>query len=130
MTAKKSASRALARSGAKPASSSIRGVQEESASSAFAMPLLKSGGRTSKRKVIDPDNPPLTAEQLKRLRPISEEEKQFWRKALGRPPSESPKQAVSIRLDGEVIAHFKQAGPGWQSRINAALRKAAKLGRK
>jgi uncharacterized protein (DUF4415 family) len=29
-----------------------------------------------------------------------------------------------------VIAHFKQAGPGWQSRINAALRKHAKLGRK
>lgn len=91
------------------------------------MPPLKSGERSSKRKVIDPDNPPLTAEQLKRLRPISEDEKQFWRKALGRPPSESPKQAVSIRLDGDVIAHFKKDGAGWQSRINAALRKQAKL---
>ena len=91
------------------------------------MPPLKSGGRMSKRKVIDPDNPPLTAEQLKRLRPISEEEKAFWRKALGRPPSESPKQAVSLRLDQDVIEHYKKGGPGWQSRMNDALRKQAKL---
>jgi uncharacterized protein (DUF4415 family) len=88
---------------------------------------LKSGAPTSKRKVIDPDNPPLTTEQLKRLRPISEEEKAFWRKALGRPKLENPKQAVSLRLDADVIEHFKKKGPGWQSRINAALRAHAKL---
>lgn len=91
------------------------------------MPPLKNGARTSKRKVIDPDNPPLTAEQLKRLRPIGEEEKAFWRRALGRPPVENPKQAVSIRLDQDVIEHFKKGGAGWQSRINAALRVQAKL---
>jgi uncharacterized protein (DUF4415 family) len=67
---------------------------------------------------------------IQRLRPSDEKEKAVWRKALGRPLSESPKQAVSIRLDPDVIEHFKQAGPGWQSRINAALRKQAKLGRK
>jgi len=91
------------------------------------MPPLKSAARTSKPKIIDPDNPPLTAEQLKRLRPIGEDEKAFWRKALGRPPSESPKQAVSLRLDQDVIEHYKKSGPGWQSRMNAALRKQAKL---
>jgi uncharacterized protein (DUF4415 family) len=91
------------------------------------MPARKSGGRTSKPKAIDPDNPPLTAEQLKRLRPISAEEKAFWRKALGRPPSDNPKQAVSLRLDRDIVEHFKATGPGWQSRINAALRKHAKL---
>lgn len=94
------------------------------------MPPLKSGARTSKQEVIDPDNPPLTAEQLKRLRPIGEEEKAFWRKALGRPKSENPKQAVSLRLDGDVVEHFKKKGAGWQSRINAALRAQAKLGAK
>jgi len=26
-----------------------------------------------------------------------------------------------------VLAHFRATGPGWQSRINAALRKAAKV---
>jgi hypothetical protein len=45
----------------------------------------------------------------------------------GRPKSASPKNAVSLRLDPDVIAHFRRGGAGWQSRINAALRKAAKL---
>ncbi len=45
----------------------------------------------------------------------------------GRPKSENPKQAVSLRLDQDVLAHFRRGGRGWQSRINAALRKAAKL---
>jgi len=34
---------------------------------------------------------------------------------------------VSLRLDPDVLAHFRGTGPGWQSRINAALRKLAKL---
>jgi uncharacterized protein (DUF4415 family) len=34
---------------------------------------------------------------------------------------------ISLRLDRDVIAHFRRSGRGWQSRINAALRKAAKL---
>ncbi len=45
----------------------------------------------------------------------------------GRPPSPVRKRAVSLRLDPEVIAHFRCSGRGWQSRINAALRKVAKL---
>lgn len=44
----------------------------------------------------------------------------------GRPPGSS-KNLVSIRLDDAVLAHFKQGGPGWQTRINEALRKAAGL---
>jgi uncharacterized protein (DUF4415 family) len=42
-------------------------------------------------------------------------------------PRGSAKRAVSIRLDQAVIDHFRAGGPGWQSRINAALRKAAGL---
>jgi uncharacterized protein (DUF4415 family) len=45
----------------------------------------------------------------------------------GRPKSKHPKQAVSLRLDQAVVAHFRRSGRGWQSRINAVLRKAAKL---
>lgn len=37
------------------------------------------------------------------------------------------KETVSIRLDRSVLAHFQDDGPGWQDRINAALRKAAGL---
>ncbi|MGB9366956.1 MAG: BrnA antitoxin family protein [Xanthobacteraceae bacterium] len=45
----------------------------------------------------------------------------------GRPKSARPKQPVSLRLDADVIAHFRRSGRGWQSRINSVLRKAAKL---
>jgi uncharacterized protein (DUF4415 family) len=64
---------------------------------------------------------------LRRAQPISKETLDFINRARGRPPSENPKQAVSLRLDGDVIEHFKKSGPGWQSRINAVLRKQAKL---
>lgn len=47
--------------------------------------------------------------------------------ARGRPKSANPKEHVNMRLDRDVLAHFRAGGPGWQSRINATLRKAAKL---
>ncbi|MFT0862291.1 BrnA antitoxin family protein [Ancylobacter sp. G4_0304] len=34
------------------------------------------------------------------------------------------KEQVSIRLDRDVLERFQEDGPGWQERINAALRKA------
>lgn len=37
------------------------------------------------------------------------------------------KEMVSLRLDRDVLAHFQDDGPGWQDRINAALRAAAGL---
>jgi uncharacterized protein (DUF4415 family) len=45
----------------------------------------------------------------------------------GRPPLASPKQAIKLRLDPEVLAHFRKQGPGWQTRINETLRLAVKL---
>jgi uncharacterized protein (DUF4415 family) len=48
-------------------------------------------------------------------------------KPIGRPKKTAPKEAVNIRLDPDVVAHFRAGGPGWQSRINAVLRKAAGL---
>jgi uncharacterized protein (DUF4415 family) len=41
----------------------------------------------------------------------------------GRPPSTSPKVSTTIRLDKAVLDHFRAGGAGWQSRLNAALRK-------
>lgn len=37
------------------------------------------------------------------------------------------KELVSLRLDRDVLEHFQDDGPGWQDRINAALRLAAGL---
>ncbi|MCW5723392.1 MAG: BrnA antitoxin family protein [Maricaulaceae bacterium] len=45
----------------------------------------------------------------------------------GRPKSARPKQLVSIRLDPEVLERLRASGPGWQSRVNEALRKAVGL---
>jgi uncharacterized protein (DUF4415 family) len=36
------------------------------------------------------------------------------------------KALVTLRIDQDVLAHF-QDGPGWQERINAALRRAVGL---
>jgi uncharacterized protein (DUF4415 family) len=41
-----------------------------------------------------------------------------------RPKVPNAKEMVSIRLDRDVLDHFQNAGPGWQDRINDALRKA------
>src|SRR6202022_3035872 len=35
------------------------------------------------------------------------------------------KELVSLRIDQDVLEHFQEGGPGWQDRINEALRKAA-----
>jgi uncharacterized protein (DUF4415 family) len=46
------------------------------------------------------------------------------------PPKAPPavpgvKEQVTLRLDRDVLDFFQEGGPGWQDRINAALRKAA-----
>lgn len=48
-------------------------------------------------------------------------------KRRGRPPLAVTKQKVPLRLDPEVLAYFRATGDGWQTRINATLRKAAGL---
>jgi len=40
----------------------------------------------------------------------------------GRPKSSNPKVALTIRYDAEVIESFRATGPGWQTRMNSALR--------
>ena len=35
------------------------------------------------------------------------------------------KEQVTLRIDQDVLEHFQSGGPGWQDRINEALRKAA-----
>jgi uncharacterized protein (DUF4415 family) len=45
----------------------------------------------------------------------------------GQPVSGEAKQSVTLRLDPDVIAAFRETGPGWQRRMNDALRAAAGL---
>ena len=45
----------------------------------------------------------------------------------GRPKAPVTKISTTLRLDPDVVERFKADGPGWQGRMNAALRKAAGL---
>ncbi len=44
------------------------------------------------------------------------------RKRRGRPAGSGTKEQVAIRLDHDVLAAFRTGGPGWQTRMNEALR--------
>jgi uncharacterized protein (DUF4415 family) len=44
------------------------------------------------------------------------------------PSAPGAKETVTLRIDADVLERFQEGGPGWQDRINAALRKAAGLG--
>jgi uncharacterized protein (DUF4415 family) len=82
--------------------------------------------------VFDDDNPEWTDADFARARPIAdfpELAAMFpnGAKPRGRPKGSttSDKSLVSLRIDKDVLERFRATGPGWQSRMNAALRKAA-----
>ena len=85
------------------------------------MPRKKKSGAAA---WADPDDaPPLTEEFFDRAE-IRQGGELVRR---GRPPLGSPKQAVKLRLDADVLAAYRKTGRGWQTRINADLRKARKM---
>jgi uncharacterized protein (DUF4415 family) len=76
----------------------------------------------------DPDNPEWSARDFKRAKPFAEALPALAQSRRGRGPQKTPtKVAVSLRLSREVVERFKAGGPGWQSRIDKALKKAAGL---
>jgi uncharacterized protein (DUF4415 family) len=87
----------------------------------------------ARKQPLNDDAPDLTDAELAEMRPAREvltaaelETVRSVRQArLGRPPSEVRKVPVTIRLDPDIVDAFKATGDGWQSRMNAALRKAA-----
>ncbi len=40
----------------------------------------------------------------------------------GRPKSAVTKVQTTLRLDGDIVGAYRATGPGWQTRVNAALR--------
>jgi uncharacterized protein (DUF4415 family) len=62
----------------------------------------------------DPDARPLTDEEWEAVRPTLRR---------GRPLAQRPlKVPTTIRFDADVLAALKAGGPGWQTRVNDALR--------
>ncbi|WP_419813434.1 BrnA antitoxin family protein [Bacterioplanoides sp.] len=66
----------------------------------------------------------LEAEDLHMFKPAHEVLPQSLKKSLGvRGKQKSPvKKQISIRLSEDVLTAFKEAGPGWQTRIDNALK--------
>ncbi|QCM12368.1 BrnA antitoxin family protein [Agrobacterium tumefaciens] len=81
----------------------------------------------------DPDAPEATEEEMAQAKPFREVfpdlaksiDREIARR--GRPKAETQKTPVTIRLDPEVVEHYKAMGKGWQSRINSDLRKLSGL---
>lgn len=57
------------------------------------------------------ENPPLDAARMTGMKPSRR----------GRPKLETPKVEVKIWLDANTVEHLRGSGPGWQTRVNAAL---------
>ncbi|WP_027579133.1 BrnA antitoxin family protein [Bradyrhizobium sp. Ai1a-2] len=90
--------------------------------------------RKAKPPAFDSDNPEWTradfaaatrfpsGTRLKDMKP-SELDRLIRKRGPQKAPTKVP---VSIRLSPEVVKHFKAKGPGWQARIDDALRKIVK----
>ncbi len=78
----------------------------------------------------DPDNPEPTDDELAQAKPMAEALPELHaalmaeiaKRKAGRPKAAVTKQTIAIRLDPDVLEAFKATGPGWQTRMNEALR--------
>jgi uncharacterized protein (DUF4415 family) len=84
--------------------------------------------------IFDEDNPEWTEADFARARPASEVLPAAFMAAVAGSErstagavSVSSKQRVTLSLDRDVLEAFRATGPGWQKRINEALRKAQHL---
>lgn len=73
-------------------------------------------------------------ERPRRMGDAREAAEAAFKAATTKKPAEPPpqrralpqtKEVVSLRIDRDVLEYFQREGPGWQERINAALRSAA-----
>jgi uncharacterized protein (DUF4415 family) len=72
----------------------------------------------------------LTREDFRSMRPVREampeliEAMAEFRSKLGRPKAEAPKIHIGFRLASDVVASIKASGPGYNARVEQALRDA------
>ena len=76
---------------------------------------------------LDPDAPEWTEEDWARARPAIEVDPELveWSRRTRGKQKAPTKELISIRLDADLAAHFRDSGPGWQTRLNDTLRRAA-----
>ena len=80
--------------------------------------MLEMGQLSAGGNVVRQATGVLTRDGMKRVPP-------YTIPIPGRPPlGAEPKKQVTLRLDADLLERFRATGAGWQSRINATLRKA------
>jgi uncharacterized protein (DUF4415 family) len=74
----------------------------------------------------DPDTSEMTDEMFANARPASEVHPKIveWYKRTRGKQKKPVKMPIYIRLDNDIVEHFKSGGKGWQTKINDALRKS------
>jgi uncharacterized protein (DUF4415 family) len=77
-------------------------------------------GRVTTRGSDPSDAPELTPEHFQRADVYVRDA--LVRRGRGRPRSAAAKQQVTIRLDPELLEKLRATGPGWQTRLNDAVR--------
>ena len=75
------------------------------------LPSPEEDAQITAAALTDPDNPPLTDNEL-----------QQFQRTRGRPQGSGKKEQITLRLDAEILEQFRATGNGWQTRINDALR--------
>lgn len=93
------------------------------------MPNIKKKGYSARDLRDVSDSPELAREDFAKARPFAEALPELAASIRkGRGPNKAPtKKLVSLRLSGQVIDAYRAKGPGWQSRIDADLRKINKI---
>ncbi len=75
------------------------------------LPTLSEDAAINAGIANDPDTHELGIEDIRQMK-----------RGVGRPLSKTPKLQVTVRYDADVVEAFKAQGPGWQTRMNDALR--------
>jgi len=73
-------------------------------------------------EMIDDDNPEWTAEDFARAKPASKVLPAAMLRRFRGAQKAATKERISIRLSPDVIQRFRASGPGWQTRVDDALR--------
>ena len=90
---------------------------------------FKSGHGYTKKDWDAVESPELSAEDIAKAKPFAEVLPDLAASIRrGRGPNKAPtKKLVTIRLSGSVIEKYKSSGEGWQSRIDADLKRLNKI---
>lgn len=84
----------------------------------FIIPTPEEDAAIAAGIAADPDTYEVPSEEIAQRRPLR-----------SRPRVASPKAALTMRVDADVLDALKASGPGWQTRVNDLLKDAVRRGR-